>query len=45
VIEEAQKGYRLHGRVIRPAFVIVGNGQRPERNETESATDSHDSGG
>jgi molecular chaperone GrpE len=29
VIEEAQKGYRLHGRVIRPAFVIVGNGNRP----------------
>ncbi len=45
VIEEAQKGYKLHGRVIRPAFVIVGNGQRPERNEPESNTDSDDAGG
>lgn len=45
VIEEAQKGYRLHGRVIRPAFVIVGNGNRPERNEPESNTDSDDAGG
>jgi molecular chaperone GrpE len=45
VIEEAQKGYKLHGRVIRPAFVIVGNGRRPERNEPESNTDSDDAGG
>ncbi len=35
VIEEAQKGYTLHGRVIRPACVIVGNGQALEKNEPE----------
>lgn len=26
VIEELQKGYKLHDRVIRPAMVVVGNG-------------------
>ena len=26
VIEEVQKGYRLHDKVIRPSKVIVGNG-------------------
>jgi molecular chaperone GrpE len=45
VIEEAQKGYRLHGRVIRPAFVIVGNGSHQEENEPESNMDSNDAGG
>jgi molecular chaperone GrpE len=35
VIQEAQKGYMLHGRVIRPACVIVGNGQPLEKNEPE----------
>lgn len=35
VIQEAQKGYVLHGRVIRPACVIVGNGQTLEKNEPE----------
>jgi len=35
VIQEAQKGYMLHGRVIRPACVIVGNGQTTEKNEPE----------
>lgn len=30
VIEEAQKGYRMQGRVIRPSYVIVGNGQQEE---------------
>ena len=27
VIEELQKGYKLHDRVIRPTMVIVGNGE------------------
>ncbi len=27
VIEELQKGYKLHDRVIRPAMVVVGNGE------------------
>jgi molecular chaperone GrpE len=45
VIEEAQKGYKLHGRVIRPAFVIVGNGNKPGKNETEPSAGSDDAGG
>jgi len=45
IIEEAQRGYKLHGRVIRPAFVIVGNGSPPEKNETEPCTRSDDAGG
>ena len=27
VIEELQKGYKLHDRVIRPSMVVVGNGE------------------
>ena len=45
IIEEAQRGYMLHGRVIRPAFVIVGNGSPPEKNEAEPLTRSDDAGG
>lgn len=45
VIQEAQRGYKLHGRVIRPAFVIVGNGQGFQKNEPEPSTDSDDAGG
>ena len=45
VVEEAQKGYKLHGRVIRPAFVIVGNGSLREENEPEPNVDSDDAGG
>jgi molecular chaperone GrpE len=45
IIEEAQRGYKLHGRVIRPAFVIVGNGSPAEKNETEPRTRSDDAGG
>ena len=33
VIEELQKGYKLHDRVIRPAMVIVGNGEEEEEKE------------
>ncbi len=45
VIEEAQKGYTLRGRVIRPACVIVGNGQIQGKNEPEPSHDSDDTGG
>ncbi len=30
VIEEVQKGYKLHDRVIRPSRVVVGNGEEEE---------------
>ncbi|MFC1980080.1 nucleotide exchange factor GrpE [Chloroflexota bacterium] len=30
VIEELQKGYKLHDRVIRPSMVVVGNGEEKE---------------
>lgn len=33
VIEELQKGYKLHDRVIRPTMVIVGNGEEEEKKE------------
>jgi len=31
VIEELQKGYKLHDRVIRPTMVVVGNGEEEEK--------------
>ena len=33
VIEELQKGYKLHDRVIRPSNVVVGNGEEEEKKE------------
>ena len=33
VIEELQKGYKFHGRVIRPTMVVVGNGEEEEKEE------------
>lgn len=33
VIEELQKGYMLHDRVIRPAMVVVGNGEKEDEKE------------
>ncbi len=33
VIEELQKGYQLHDRVIRPAMVVVGNEENEEEEE------------
>jgi molecular chaperone GrpE len=33
VIEELQKGYKLHDRVIRPSMVVVGNGEEEEKKE------------
>jgi len=35
VIEELQKGYMLHDRVIRPAMVVVGNGEEEEEKKEE----------
>ena len=35
VIAELQKGYKLHDRVIRPAMVVVGEGEAEEKKETE----------
>jgi len=35
VIEELQRGYKLHDRVIRPAMVVVGNGEEEEKKEEE----------
>ncbi len=31
VIEELQRGYKLHDRVIRPAMVVIGNGEEAEK--------------
>ena len=33
VVEELQKGYKLHDRVIRPAMVVVGNGEEAEKED------------
>ena len=33
VIEEVERGYTLHDRVIRPSKVIVGNGEEEEKEE------------
>ena len=33
VIEELQKGYKLHDRVIRPTMVVVGNGEEEKKEE------------
>ncbi len=42
VIEEAQKGYKLHDRVIRPSRVVVGNGEADEKKEIESENNSQE---
>lgn len=34
IIEELQKGYQLHDRVIRPTMVVVGNGEAAEKEES-----------
>ena len=31
VIEEFQKGYMIQDRLLRPAQVVVGNGEEPEK--------------
>ncbi len=33
VVEEVERGYRLHDRVIRPSKVVVGNGEEEEKEE------------
>jgi len=33
VIEELQKGYQFHDRVIRPTMVVVGNGEEAEKED------------
>ena len=33
VIEELRKGYKLYDRVIRPAMVVVGNGEEAEKED------------
>jgi molecular chaperone GrpE (heat shock protein) len=30
VVEELQKGYKFHDRVIRPSKVVVGNGEEED---------------
>lgn len=39
VLEEVQKGYRLHDRILRPAVVVVGNGKETENNGRDNPTD------
>ncbi len=36
VIEELQKGYKLHDRVLRPTMVVVGEGEVEEKTEQEN---------
>jgi molecular chaperone GrpE len=36
VVEEVQKGYKLHDRVIRPAGVVVGEGKKKYRKRKDS---------
>ena len=33
VIEEIRKGYQLHGKVLRPTMVVVGNGEDTDKEE------------
>lgn len=33
VVGELQKGYKFHGKVIRPAKVVVGNGEEEEKED------------
>lgn len=33
VVEELERGYKLHDRVIRPSKVVVGNGEEEEKEE------------
>jgi molecular chaperone GrpE len=38
VIEELQKGYKLHDRVVRPALVVVGKGKEEKKEEKPEET-------
>ena len=33
VVEELQKGYMIHGRLLRPSKVVVGNGEEEKKEE------------
>ena len=33
IIEELQKGYKLHDRLLRPTMVVVGNGEEEEKED------------
>jgi molecular chaperone GrpE len=37
IIEEVQKGYKFHDRVVRASRVVVGNGETEENNRENSA--------
>jgi molecular chaperone GrpE len=38
VVEECQRGYRLHDRILRPAMVTVSSGAVPGPNEVDNET-------
>lgn len=40
VIEEIQKGYKFHERVIRPSLVVVGNGEEDREAVAEGGIDN-----
>ncbi len=40
VIEELQKGYKFHDRIIRPSRVVVGGGEAEETKEVEQENNS-----
>ncbi len=40
VIEEVQKGYKFHDRVIRPSRVVVGNGEGEEEEKEDNRENS-----
>ena len=42
VIEELQRGYKLHDRVLRPAMVVVGEGEAGEKKEVEQENNSQE---
>ena len=42
VIEELQRGYKLHDRVLRPAMVVVGEGGAEEKKEIEQENNSQE---
>jgi molecular chaperone GrpE len=39
VVQEMQKGYKLHDKVIRPSKVAVGNGELAEEQKEEDKQD------
>jgi len=39
ILDEVQKGYKLHDRLIRPALVVVGNGKNQEGEQLSESTE------